>query len=85
MTVSLDRAIELIELKRKEDATRIIKSFDENEDYQILKGKWGPYLKAGKKNVKIPNGKKPEDLTYQDCVELAANAPVKKRGGRRKK
>ncbi|MCK5705014.1 MAG: hypothetical protein KAI29_27875, partial [Cyclobacteriaceae bacterium] len=38
-----------------------------------------------KKNVKLPKDKKPEDLTYEDCVELAEKAPVKKRGGRRKK
>jgi len=85
MTVSEKRAIELIELKRKEDATRIIKTFDENEEFQILKGKWGPYLKAGKKNVKLPKEKIPEELTYSECVELVENAPAKKRGGGRRK
>lgn len=85
MTVSIKRAIELIDIKRKEDANRIIKTFDENEEFQILKGKWGPYLKAGKKNVKLPKDKTPEDLTYEECVELAEKAPAKKRGGRKKK
>ena len=85
LTITTERAIELIEIKRKEDATRIIKTFDENEDFQILKGKWGPYLKAGKKNVKLPKDKVPEQLTYQECVELVENAPAKRRGGRRKK
>jgi len=84
-TVSYDRAIELIDEKRKADATRIIKTFEENSDFQILNGKWGPYLKAGKKNVKLPKGKKPEELTYHECVELVENAPAKKRGGRKKK
>ena len=85
LTVTEERAIELIGIKRKEDANRIIRTFNENEEFQILKGKWGPYLKAGKKNVKLPKDKKPEDLTYEDCVELAEKAPAKKRGGRRKK
>ncbi|MCK5279086.1 MAG: DNA topoisomerase I, partial [Cyclobacteriaceae bacterium] len=85
LTVTEERAIELIGIKRKEDANRIIRTFNENEEFQILKGKWGPYLKAGKKNVKLPKDKKPVDLTYEDCVELAEKAPVKKRGGRRKK
>lgn len=84
LTITQDRAIELIDAKRKDDATRIIKSFEENEEFQILKGKWGPYLKAGKKNVKLPKDKKPEDLSYQECVELAEKAPAKKRGGRKK-
>lgn len=85
MTVTEERAIDLIIAKRKEDANRIIKSFDENEEFQILKGKWGPYLKAGKKNVKLPKDIIPEELTYEECVELAEKAPVKKRGGRKKK
>jgi DNA topoisomerase-1 len=84
LTVTQERAIELIDAKRKDDATRIIKSFDENEEFQILKGKWGPYLKAGKKNVKLPKDKKPEDLSYEECVELAEKSPTKKRGGRKK-
>ncbi|MCG8307920.1 MAG: type I DNA topoisomerase [Cytophagales bacterium] len=85
LTVSEKRAIELIERKRKEDASRIIKIFSENEEYQILKGKWGPYLKAGRKNVKLPKDKKPEELTFEECVELAEKSPAKKRGGKRKK
>lgn len=85
LTITEQRAIELIELKRIDDASRVIKSFDEDEDFQILKGKWGPYLKAGKKNVKLPKDKTPEDLSYADCVLLAENAPEKKRGGRKKK
>ena len=85
LTITTERAIELIEIKRKEDASRIIKTFEENEEFQILKGKWGPYLKAGKKNVKLPKDKVPEQLSYEECVELAENAPAKRRGGRRKK
>ncbi len=84
LTVTLDRAIEIINAKRTEDASRVIKTFDENEEFQILKGKWGPYLKAGKKNVKLPKGTNPEELTYEQCVELAEKAPVKKRRFKRK-
>lgn len=84
-TVTQERAIELILAKRKEDASRVIKTFEENEEFQILKGKWGPYLKAGKKNVKLPKDKEPEQLTYEECVELVEKAPAKKRGGRKKK
>ncbi len=85
LTINLDHAIELIKAKRAEDASRIIKTFDEDPDYQILKGKWGPYLKAGRKNVKLPREKTPEELTYKECVELVKNAPAKKRSGKRRK
>jgi DNA topoisomerase-1 len=73
-----EKAVELIENKRVADANKLIKAFDENPDIQILNGRFGPYIKAGKKNVKIPKGKEPADLTLEECVTLAANAPEKK-------
>lgn len=84
-TIGMDRAIELIEQKRKDDANKFIKVFDENPDIQVINGRYGPYIKAGKKNVKIPKDKKPEDLTLQECLELAEKAPDKKKGFRKKK
>ena len=86
LTVGIDRAIELIKAKRKLDAEKYIKVFDENPDIQVLKGRYGPYIKAGKKNVKIPKDRQPEELTLEECLTLAENAPEKKgRGGSRKK
>ncbi len=76
--VTPERAIELIEAKRIADANKLIKAFDENPDIQVLNGRFGPYIKAGKKNVKIPKGKVPAELTLEECVTLAENAPEKK-------
>jgi DNA topoisomerase I len=76
-TITLERCIELIENKRISDANKTIKAFD-GHDIQILNGRFGPYIKAGKKNVKIPKGKKPEELTLEECITLAENAPEKK-------
>ncbi len=75
------RAIELIETKRKADAEKFIKGFEEDEEMQVLNGRWGPYIKAGKKNVKIPKDKEPESLTYEECVALAEATPDKKGKG----
>lgn len=85
LTIGLDRAIELIEAKRKLDAEKYIKVFDENPDIQVLKGRYGPYIKAGKKNVKIPKDRKPEELTLEECVTLAEKAPEKKGRARKKR
>jgi len=83
-TISLERSIELIEAKRVADANKTIKVFAENPDIQVLNGRFGPYIKAGTKNVKIPKGKIPADLTLEECVTLAANTPEKRgRFGRR--
>jgi DNA topoisomerase-1 len=84
LTITLDRARELISIKREQEAKRIIKAFDENEEYQILRGKWGPYLKAGKKNIKLPKDKEPEEFSYEECVALAEKAPAKNRRSRKK-
>lgn len=77
-TITPQRAVELIEAKRIADANKTIKLFAEDPDIQVLNGRFGPYIKAGKKNVKIPKGKVPAELTYEECVTLAAAAPEKK-------
>ena len=84
--IGSEKAVELIHAKRISDANKLIKGFDENPDVQILNGRFGPYIKAGKKNVKIPKGKEPKELTLQECLTLAENAPEKfTRGSMRKK
>ncbi len=84
-SIELDEAIEVIEAKRKADAEKMIKVFDENPDYQILNGRWGPYLKAGKKNIRLPKDREPDSFTLEECIELAENPPEPKRKGRSKK
>jgi DNA topoisomerase I len=84
--IGSEKAIELIQAKRISDANKLIKAFDENPDVQILNGRFGPYIKAGKKNVKIPKGKDPKELTLQECLTLAENTPEKfTRGSMRRK
>ncbi len=77
-TITFERSVELIEAKRHADANKLIKAFPENPDITVLNGRFGPYIKAGKKNVKIPKGKEPKDLTLEECTILAENTPEKK-------
>jgi DNA topoisomerase-1 len=77
-TITPEKAVELIEAKRVLDANRLIKSFPENAEIQVLNGRFGPFIKAGKKNVKIPKGKVPADLTLEECVALADATPERK-------
>ena len=82
-TITAEEAVTLIENKRKTDAERLIKAFPENPDIQVLNGRFGPYIVAGKKNVKIPKGEEPADLTLARCQELADATPDKPaKGGR---
>jgi DNA topoisomerase-1 len=74
----------LIEEKRKEISSSIIKTFEGHPDVTILKGRYGPYIKFGNKNLKIPKGKNPEELTYDDCLEISNKAAHKKRKNSKK-
>jgi DNA topoisomerase-1 len=83
-TIETERAIELVLEKRKAEANKVIKSFPENEEIQVLNGRYGPYIKAGKKNVRIPKGTEPSELTLEECLELAEKAPEGRKKFRKK-
>lgn len=85
MSIDIDRAIELILAKREADANKLIKAFPENEDVQLLNGRWGPYLKIGKDNFKLPKDIEAEKLTLEECIEISKNQPTKKKAPRKKK
>lgn len=82
--MTIERAIELIEEKKEEDRNRIIKSFDEDDTMQLLNGRYGPYLKVGRKNYKLPKDVEPKDLTYDECLHIMENQPAKKRKVKKK-
>lgn len=82
MSIDEKRAIELVEAKRKSDAEKLIRSFTEDATFQILNGRWGPYLKAGSKNVKLPKGSDPLTIGFDELKALADAAPDKKGRGR---
>jgi len=83
LSVTEEEAVQLIKDKREADAKKHIKSFQENPEIQILNGRWGPYIKMGKNNYKIPKDKEAETLTYEETVQLIENQPEpKKKGGR---
>ncbi len=77
-TITLERALEVISEKKIADANRVIKDFEE-QNIRILKGRYGPYVTNGSKNVKIPKEQEPSALTLEDCEKMIANAPKKAR------
>jgi len=82
--VTEEKAIELILEKRKKDAEKLIKTFDEDPTVKVLNGRWGPYIEFGKQNVKIPKGKEPLELTFEEVKALAAaEAKEPKKGGKK--
>ena len=84
LDVTEEQAIELIQEKRKKDAEKLIKSFDEDPAVKVLNGRFGPYIEFGKQNVKIPKDKDPKELTYEECKALAeADSKAPKKGGKK--
>ena len=71
MSVSLEKAIELVLGKRDADANKTIKTFSERPDVQLLNGRYGAYLKIGKDNFKLPKGVEAGNLTLPECLEIA--------------
>lgn len=72
MEIQLDEAIELIEEKEKKDREKIIKTFEEEPELQVLNGRYGPYIAYKKSNYKIPKSRKPEELSLEDCRKIIA-------------
>jgi DNA topoisomerase I len=79
MTIAAERAIELIQAKRVADAAKLIKTFVEDDTMQLLNGRYGAYLKIGKDNFKLPKDVVPEDLSYEQCIEISQNQPESKK------
>lgn len=69
-TIDIDRAIELIEAKRKTERERVIKVFAEQPEIQLLNGRWGPYLSDGEKYYRLPKGADPAKMSLKDCLAI---------------
>lgn len=78
--LSLDEAFELIEAKVEKEANRYIHQW-KDLGISVENGRWGPYIRFKKKNVKIPqkDGKKvtaedAKDFSLEDVKELIEQA-----------
>ncbi|MBQ3121626.1 MAG: type I DNA topoisomerase [Bacteroidaceae bacterium] len=70
LTVSLEEATGLIEAKRKAEAERIIKTYEQEPALQVLNGRFGPYIAYNGKNYKLPKSATPAELTLEECLEI---------------
>ena len=70
MTITLSDAEEMLRKKNESAAKKIIKTFAEEPDLQIMNGRYGPYIAYQKKNYKIPNEVEPADLSLDACFKV---------------
>ena len=84
-TIGYDRAVELIEQHKAAAAAAAVplKTFTEDADMLIKNGPYGAYIAYKGKNYRMPHSRKPEDMTYEECLEAVKNSKSTK--GSRKK
>ena len=76
--LTLEQAVDLL-LHSK--TRNVIAAYPENPDVKVMQGRYGAYITKESSNYKIPKGMLPENLTYQEVMDIIANSTptVKKR------
>jgi DNA topoisomerase-1 len=69
-TIQLDRAIQLVEEKIAAVAASELRIFEENPEIRILKGRFGPYIKSGKENYKLPKATDPAVISFGEVMKM---------------
>ncbi len=84
LTISLEQCLKLLEeASAEKPAAAYIAEFG---DIKVVNGRYGPYIKQGESNYKIPKGTDASKLSEADCQAIInGSAPTKKiRSGRKK-
>ena len=66
-TLTLEEALKLLEFPRR------VGSY-EGTDIHIFKGRYGPYIKYGDKNISLPRGADPLRISLEECTRLVQDA-----------
>ena len=69
--------IESMNANSQEDKSKILKTFAEEPDLQIINGRYGAYIAYNKNNYKLPKGAVVEELNLDDCKKIIAEQDEK--------
>ncbi len=74
LTITIEKCKDIIEAEAApKQAQEAISEFD-GGNIKVIEGRYGPYIKAGNSNYKIPKGKDAATLTEADCKEIIASS-----------
>ena len=79
MQLTPTRAVAIIQEQQQANAQQAIKVFPEDPNIQILNGRYGPYIKAGSKRVKIPKEIEAKELSLENALLLVSKVVSKKK------
>ena len=83
-SITLDEATTLIVEKRASEAKKVLKTFDEEPDMQVLNGRYGAYISYKKQNYKIPKKVNAEEITLEECRAIVAEADAAPKTARKR-
>tara|TARA_R100001143_G_scaffold63590_1_gene72946 strand:+ start:8339 stop:10882 length:2544 start_codon:yes stop_codon:yes gene_type:complete len=74
LSIELGRAVELLKEKGKSRGSSALQDLgnhpETEQPVKVMDGRYGPYIKYGKKNISLPKGTDPEKFTMGDAVRL---------------
>ena len=83
-SITIDDAAELIKEKRVTEAKKVLITFDEEPELQVMNGRFGAYIVYKKQNYKIPKKYDASKLTLEDCRAIVNDEANASKGGKRK-
>ena len=83
-SITLDEATTLIVEKRASEAKKVLKTFDEEPDMQVLNGRYGAYISYKKQNYKISKKVNAEEITLEECRAIVAEADAAPKTARKR-
>lgn len=76
LEIQLKEAVELLKQKAKSRKSSELKDLgthpDTEQSIKVMDGRYGPYIKHGKKNIGLPKGTDPEKYTLGEALDLIA-------------
>ncbi len=86
LTIGLEECVTLIHEASQPSQSAEPEYIADFGEIKVINGRYGPYIKQGVSNYKIPRGTDAATLTEADCQAIiAASEPTKKFKGKRKK
>ena len=83
LKITLDECAAIIEEGLNKTAANAVMAEYKDSDIQVINGRYGPYIKHGGSNYRIPKGTDAASLTEAACLEIINNSKPTEKGRHR--